>query len=78
MAANAGTKLHRVVNNVYSILAIEWMIASQAFEYRSDVKLAPELQALFDDYRSEVSKLSADRFLAPDIKTTESFLKEKF
>ena len=78
MAANAGTKLHRVVNNVYSILAIEWMIASQALEYRGDVKLTSELQTLFDDYRLRVSKLSADRFLAPDIKTTESFLKEKF
>ena len=78
MAANAGTKLHRVVNNVYNILAIEWMIASQALEYRDDVKLAPELQNLFETYRSKVSKLSVDRFLAPDIKTTELFLRENF
>jgi len=78
MAANAGTKLHRVVNNVYSILAIEWMIACQALEFRDDITLAPELQHLFDNYRLKVSKLSVDRFLAPDIKTTELFLKNNF
>ena len=75
MAANAGTKLYRVVNNVYSLLAIEWMIACQALEYRKDIKLAPVLDELFTKYRKKVSKLTADRFLAPDIKATELFLR---
>ena len=78
MAANAGTKLHRIVNNVYSILSIEWMLACQALEYRKDVKLASKLQELYDAYRLKVSKLSVDRFLAPDIKTTELFLRNNF
>lgn len=75
MAANAGTKIFRVVNNIYSILSIEWMIACQALEYRKDVSLSPELQSLFDSFRTKVPKLTVDRYLAPDIKSTEVFLR---
>ena len=76
MAANAGTKLFRVVENIYRLLSIEWMIAAQALEYRDDITLAPELKQLFEDYRKEVPKLTEDRYLAPDIKTTEQFLRK--
>lgn len=76
MAANAATKLHRVVNNVYSLMAIEWMMACQSIEHRKDVQLAPELNLLFEKYRKIVPRLTVDRFLAPDIKATELFLRE--
>ena len=39
MGANAATKLFRVVDNVYSILAIELFSASQALEFRRPAKV---------------------------------------
>ena len=76
MAANAATKLHRVVENIYRLLSIEWMIAAQAIEYRDDITLAPELNELFKAYRKEVPKLTTDRYLSPDIAKTEQFLRK--
>lgn len=76
MAANAATKLHKVVQNIYRLLSIEWMIAAQAFEYRADIDLAPELKQLFEDYRKDVPRLSEDRYLSPDIAKTEQFLRK--
>ncbi len=76
MAANAGTKLYRVVENIYTLLSIEWMIAAQALEYRKDIILAPELNQLFVNYRKEIPRLTEDRYLSPDILKTEQFLRK--
>ncbi|MCL4140747.1 UNVERIFIED_CONTAM: hypothetical protein GTU68_029902 [Idotea baltica] len=76
MAANGATKLYRVVENTYRLMAIEWMLAAQAIEYRDDITLAPELKNLFELYRKEVPKLTVDRYLSPDILKTEQFLRK--
>jgi histidine ammonia-lyase len=38
MGANAATKAYRVVNNLYSILAIELITATQALHFRQTIK----------------------------------------
>ena len=74
MAANAGTKLARVVDNLYRILAIEWMNAAQAFHFRRPRKSSPTLETLLKDYRKVVPVLAEDRQLAKDIAASVNFL----
>jgi histidine ammonia-lyase len=77
MAANAATKAWRVVKNVETILAIEWMTAAQALEFRRPAKTSPALEALFAQYREVVPKLDADRILQEDIAKTVFFLQHQ-
>ncbi len=76
MAANAGTKAYRVVENLERLLAIEFMTAAQAMEFRRPKKTSPRLEALLSKYRTLVPALGDDRFLHKDIKKTIRFLKE--
>ncbi len=75
MAAGAGMKLFEVVNNVWKILAIEWMIACQALEYRRPDQSSSAIEEIHAAYRLQVSPLSGDRILSSDIDTSENFLR---
>ena len=76
MAANAGMKLYEIVNNTWKLLAIEWMIAAQALEYRRPLKTSPLLEEKYIAYRLQVLPLSGDRSHSSDIDTTENFLRQ--
>ena len=76
MAAGAGMKLFEVVNNVWKILAIEWMIASEALENRRPLQTSPALEEKYIAYRMHVDALSEDRSLSSDIDTTENYLRQ--
>ncbi len=73
MAANAATKLYRVTNNVLSVLAIEFMAAAQALEFRK-AKTSPALQKIVNNYRKVVPMLKKDRILHDDMAKTIDFL----
>ncbi|MEZ4917999.1 MAG: histidine ammonia-lyase [Saprospiraceae bacterium] len=75
MAANAATKALRVVENIERVLAIEFMVAAQALEFRKPLKTSKRLQEIVDAYRKEVPKLEADRFLSEDMERTRQFWK---
>lgn len=76
MGANSATKLYRVVQNVYQILAIEWLTATQAIEFRKPLRTSPTLQEWIDNFRSRVSFIETDRLLHNDLVASEKFLKE--
>jgi histidine ammonia-lyase len=76
MGANSATKLHRVVNNIYSILAIELITATQAIEFRKPLRTSPALQLWIDNFRTHVSFIETDRLLHDDLVVSEKFLKE--
>ena len=78
MAANAATKLHRVVDNVERVLAIELMTAAQALDFRKPLKTAPVLENLKEKYRAVVPFLDKDRLLSDDIHRTIDFLRGDF
>ena len=61
MAANAGIKLYEIINNVWKLLAIEWMISAQALEYRRPLKTSAQLEQKHIAYRLQVLPLSGDR-----------------
>lgn len=76
MGANAALKAYRVVNNVYSILAIELLTASQAIDFRRPLKTSPILEEFVDNFRKEVSFIHTDRLLHDDLMKAEAYLKE--
>jgi histidine ammonia-lyase len=75
MAANAATKARRVVLNVERLLAIEWMCAAQALEFRRPGRTSAALEHLHSAYREVVPKLTDDRILSDDLAQTVAFLK---
>ena len=76
MGANAATKAHRIVNNLYSILAIELITATQALQFRRPLKTSPYLEAFTDTFRKIVPFIETDRLLHDDMVKAEKFLKE--
>ncbi|MCB9286095.1 MAG: histidine ammonia-lyase [Lewinellaceae bacterium] len=76
MAANAATKCFRVVQNLERILAIEWMTAAQAMEFRRPSQSSPAIEELLGKYREEVPVLEEDRVLHYDILKTVEFLRK--
>lgn len=75
MGANAATKIYRIVNNVYSILAIELITATQALHFRKPLKSSVTLQQLADTFREKVPFIETDRLLHDDLVNAEKFLK---
>lgn len=76
MAANAATKAYRVVENVDRIIAIEFMTATQALEFRRPAKSSPLVENILEQYRKEVKPLVEDRLLSKDMHQTVTFLKK--
>ena len=77
MGANAATKVFRVVDNLYAILAIELITAAQALTFRRPLKTSPVLEELVDTFRASVPFIEDDRVLHEDIKKAVQFLKER-
>lgn len=75
MGANAATKAYRVVNNLYSILAIELITAAQALHFRRPMKTSAPLEKLAYTFRSVVPFIEDDRILHDDMLRAEKFLK---
>ncbi len=76
MGANAATKAYRVVNNLYSILAIELITAAQALHFRRPLKTSPVLEEFVNTFRTVVPFIETDRELHVDMVNAEKFLKE--
>ena len=74
MGANSATKLYKVVDNLLTILSIEWMTACQALEFRKPLQTSSELEHKIHSYRKVVPFLSVDRVLHIDIMKTKSYL----
>jgi histidine ammonia-lyase len=77
MGANAATKLLKVCKNIETVLAIEYMNAAQALEYRRPLKSSNQIEEVLKEYRSLVPRLENDRYLYTDIQTTKNFISHK-
>lgn len=76
MAANAATKARRVVLNLERLLAIEFMVATQALEYRRPLRSSQAIEDVLEKYRAVVPRLGDDRVLSTDLERTVTFLRE--
>lgn len=75
MGANAATKAYRIVNNLYSILAIELLTAAQALTFRRPLRSSVVLEDWVHNFRQVVPFIEDDRVLHIDIHRAEEFLK---
>jgi len=73
MGANAALKAYRVVRNVYGILSIELITASQGLHFRRPLKSSPQLETFVDTFRARVPFMEADRLLHDDLLSAEAF-----
>ncbi len=74
MGANAATKLLRVVSNVQQLIAIEWLAATQAMEFRRPAQSSPLLEEQLKNFRKIVPPLKKDRVLHDDLMASKDFL----
>ncbi|MCU0358679.1 MAG: histidine ammonia-lyase [Cyclobacteriaceae bacterium] len=75
MGANAATKAYRVVNNLYSILAIELLSARQAIEFRRPLHTSPYLEEILHTLQEVIPFVKEDRVLHDDIHNVEVYIR---
>lgn len=75
MGAGAAVKASEVINNVFSILAIELLTAVQALDLRKPLRSSAKINELINTFRKEVSFIEYDRVLHDDIQIATNFLK---
>ena len=73
MGANAATKMYRVLENVERILAIEFLNATQAIDFRRPMKTSSYLEEIIKAYRKEVEFIENDKIMYPEIQKTLNF-----
>ncbi|HGM5582549.1 TPA: histidine ammonia-lyase [Pseudomonas putida] len=76
MGTNAALKLHQVLENCTQILAIEYLLAAQAFEFLKEQRFGAGTDAAWRLLRETVPAYLQDRWLAPDIASTAALLKD--
>ena len=76
MGTNAALKLHQVLVNVTQILAIEYLLAAQAFEFLKDQRFGAGTDRAWRLLREVVPAYEQDRWLAPDIAAAAQLLKD--
>lgn len=76
MGSISGRKLHKVLDNLEKILAIELMFAAQGLEFRSE-KPAPKIEKAYQQIRSVVPKLEEDRLIGEDILSIVEMVKRR-
>lgn len=67
MATNAARRLHEMIDNSASIIAIELLAACQGLEFHKPLKTSAPLQLIYKKVRAVVVHYDNDRFMAPDI-----------
>ncbi|WP_394549750.1 histidine ammonia-lyase [Pantoea sp. SGAir0180] len=67
LGTGAALKLLRLVNNVYQVLAIEYLLAAQALEFHGEAQLASGTRRAWRQLREVVTRWQDDRWLAPEI-----------
>ncbi len=74
MGANAATKLHKIIDNLKYIAAIELMNAAQGIEFRRPLKSSEYIETFLAAYRKEVPFVDDDVVMADYIAKTMAFL----
>lgn len=74
MGANSATKLHKIIDNLKYIAAVELMNAAQALDFRKPLKPSPYNETIFNAYRMKVPFVEDDVVMEEYIKDTMNFL----
>ena len=77
MGSISGRKFNQILGNIDKILAIEFMYAVQAMEFRRPNTFSDIIEENFKIIRNKVAKLEDDRVLKDDIKALVDMVKNK-
>lgn len=77
MGTIAARQCARVVEHVETILAIEWLCAAQAADFRRPLSLAARTQRAYDVLRATVPPLDQDRQTSVDIAAAGDLLRKR-
>ncbi|MGC8892961.1 MAG: histidine ammonia-lyase [Candidatus Saccharicenans sp.] len=67
MGMTTALKTRQILDNAQAVLAIEFLAAAQALDFRKPLKPSPGVQAAYEVIRRHVAFLNEDRPLYPDI-----------
>ncbi|MEQ8299878.1 MAG: histidine ammonia-lyase [Hyphomonas sp.] len=67
MAAHGARRLLRMNRNLGMIIAVEFLCAAQGVEFRAPLETSPALKDALSAMRAKVSRLTTDRYMAPDL-----------
>jgi histidine ammonia-lyase len=67
MAAHGARRLQRMNRNLGMIIAVEFLCAAQGVEFRAPLETSPALKHVIAAMRAKVSRLTTDRYMAPDL-----------
>lgn len=76
LGTSAALKLHKVQANVTQILAIEYLLAAQAFEFLKNQRFGEGTGLAWRLLRERVEPYDQDRWLAPDIASSAALLRQ--
>ncbi len=76
MGANAANKCLEILHNIEDILAIEFLTAAQALEFRRPKKSSEFIEEIISAYRKNIPFVEDDTEMHTLIKKSKSFLKE--
>ncbi len=76
MGANSATKLHKIIDNLKYIAAIELMNAAQAIDFRRPLKSSSYIETVMKEFREKVPFVTDDVVMEDYIKKTMDFLED--
>ncbi|EPF68908.1 histidine ammonia-lyase [Pseudomonas syringae pv. syringae] len=77
LGTSAALKLHKVLGNTTQILAIEYLLAAQAFEFLKTQGFGVGTGAAWRLLRERIPAYDEDRWLAPDIASSAALIKDE-
>ncbi|WP_297215844.1 histidine ammonia-lyase [Thermoplasma sp.] len=75
MGANGSLKLLEILDNVRYIIAIEYLLGSQALEF-TDKRMSPSTRKIYDKIREKIKPLDADRPASFDIEEIKRMMEK--
>lgn len=76
MAAHGARRLMQMVRNLQYILGIELLCAAAGLDFRAPLQTSLPLQAVLDRLRRHIPKMTADRYMAPDLEQARDLVAE--
>jgi histidine ammonia-lyase len=76
MGPIAARKALAIVEHVESILAMEWICAAQAREFKKDLRAGKGAEAAYQLLREHVKPLKTDRYLHTDIEAAQRLVRD--
>jgi histidine ammonia-lyase len=74
MGATAANKLRKIIDNVYRILSIEFLISLQAIDFHKPLQSSPVLERIRAFLRNKVAFMENDRYIKPDVDKIEELI----